>query len=343
MLQAPSCPLVRALLSFCVPGAGKGDYAVQEGRSFKFAALRTASKSGAFGFIGKHVELASKPTKGFGGGIVINGEVGKPETYVKLCAPTALKKTVRVLCYARDAWFACALQDIVDRGLRAHVVSWCAFVLGVEEEVGKLHAATCAATATNAHVFAHEKAKKAVARMDKSLKRLQEKRDEAAQVMQDAYECLQTVFKKSRIDEGGGSEERKVGGGGGGDEDDDGNGDDGDNKKEDIRILKISRNLYRKSEQALQMYRLAKKNAKSSGGSAEEYKAAKKKARRQYIKNMQDVAEIRKRNRDMLRKAERGDLLTKTTHIAGCNSETDWNGSGVAGVAGASANTDVDE
>ena len=324
-----------------MPGAACGEYTAAPDRVFNFCGLRAASKSGAFGTAGRQSDFSCKSPKGASGGVVISAVAGLPATYVKLCAPAACKRTVRVLCCdeSRGVWRACALQSIPCARLRAHVVSWCAFVLGVGCEVGREHPSAGAAGATSLHVAAYDKAKKTVDRCRASLKRAQDKCDEAVQAMSE----LQAVVKKSRVagrfGSGSGSGCRGADGDGAGagagsgsgsgsgsrgadasdsDSDSDSNSntkDDDDSKAQDIVLLKMSRNLYRKSEEALHVYRCSKRSARSSCSGVSEYKAAKKTARRVYIKSMEAIARVRTHNRDMLRREERTDLLTTVTRV----------------------------
>ena len=337
-MEKEKCPRLAALLANCTLGALAGDYTALPDRSFQFKSLRAASKLGVFGSDGKHVELSVRSKKGAPrGGVVINGTLGHPETYIKICTPSGLKRTVRVLRYQEDGWAACALEGIKDKKTRLHVIEWCSLALGVSKEVWNEHGS--AATELDAYVVAHEKAKKNVARLEAALKRCHDKKDEAVLALNDAYDGLQSAKKKAKTrsdasvckttakakakankaPRDAGERERKQGDATNVDEDDDGDkeADDGDgDDDDDVEILKRGRDLYREAAQALRAYRKGKKAAKTREETPSGYKAAKEAARRLYKEKIQEISIVRKSNRRLLREMERADLLTTVSHAA---------------------------
>ena len=355
-VQSQRCKLVETFLSNCVAGALSGDYATLPGKTLQFKDVRAASKSGAFGTASKQVELSCRGSRG---GVIISGVVGRTDTYVKLCAPRTPKNTVRVMRYFEDAWVGCAVESIAEKKMRAHVIAWCAVVLGVAKEIRQAQASVAteldAATSLNAHVVACDKAKKALCKIEASLKRNMEKKEDAAKALQEAQACLEEARKKRSAVDGDGDGEshrnsRKRGRvmmheGRSMDEDGDENGDDrrsgvserksshseeddadaedGDRhraRETDVRVLKACRELYRKSEEAYHTYHRAKKEARKRHQDDEDaYKTAKECAKTEYRKHVQAIKQLRKENRDNLKKLERSDLLTVATTLGGGN------------------------
>ena len=301
---------LKTLLENCTAVEPAGDYTVLAEKTFQFKALRDANKSGVFGGEGKQVDMSVKAKKGTRGGVVIHCTEGRHETYIKLCEPPASKGTVRVLRCEDGAWVPCRLQDVKDKQLQTHAVAWCSVALGVSKEVRNGHRGVAAildtAASLSSHVLAYEKAKK-------TAKRCREKNEEAVLALNEAHDGLQAFKKRAKTslsEEGEGDDEKR---GGDGDDDDDkdeaGGGDVGE-----IRILKVCRNLYRKAEKALRLYRKEKRAAKHADAeNSTDYKIAKESARDAYRKSLQEIAIARKSNRSNLRRIEREDLLTTAT------------------------------